>query len=135
MTHPDGDTILKFALQLLDGPENLIVRDHLSGCTSCRGLYEKARNDMARLENIGFDISVPEPPRLIRRSRAMPDVWRWAAVLAAGFLLGYITANLTEPLPPIPVQQHLIPESDRSDSSGFASCPAVDVNASSGGIR
>lgn len=135
MTHPDSDTILRFALQLLDDRERLEVQEHLSGCKQCRDLCERAMGDVTRLQNIDFDVAIPAPPRLARWLRLPSEVWRWAAVLAAGFLLGYITANLSEPLHPIPVQQHLIPESDWRDSSGFVTCQAVDVKAAYEGIR
>jgi hypothetical protein len=135
MTHPDGDTILKFALQVLDEPESLVVREHLSLCRQCSNLHMKALSDVARLENIEFWVRVPAPSRLPRRPRLTSDVWRWAAILATGFLLGYITANLSEPLRPIPVRQHLVPTSDPGDSSGFVSCPALDVKATFEGVR
>ena len=136
MTHPGEDSILKFTLQLLDEPESASVQEHLSGCAQCRVFHEKALGDIARLRSIDFDINAPAPPPVLtRRIRRRPHVWRWAAALAAGFLLGYLTANLSAPHHPVPVGQHLVPTSEQGDSSGFVSCQAVDVTASVGGIR
>lgn len=129
MTHPDGDTLLKFELQMLEEQEHEAVQRHLLTCNSCRELHQKVLGDVTRLRNFTMDVTVPAPPPLIRHPLSKVEVWRWAAVLAAGFLLGYITANLSESVRPIPVQQHMMPTSEKKDSVGFVSCPAVDAKA------
>jgi len=126
MTHPDADTILKFVLQMLDEPDIAHVRNHLSECEECRKLQQQYLGEIKRLERIDFHVDVPAPPALSRRSRLIPEVPRWAAVLAAGFLLGFLTAQVAAPHHPIPVQQHLIPARGTVDT-GFISCQAVDL--------
>jgi hypothetical protein len=50
-----------------------------------------------------------------------------AAVLAVGFSIGYATAELSNPVPPIPVQQRLIPSEIAVPSSGYVPVQEVDV--------
>lgn len=127
MTHPDADTLLKFVLKTLDESKSSSVAEHLSVCEKCRDLQQKLLGELARLEGIEIHIDVPAPPGLPRRSRLPLAVSRWAAVLATGFLLGYMTAQLSDPVRPIPVQQRLIPTQGEVSSSGYVSCQAVDV--------
>ena len=130
MTHPDHDTLLRFVLQTLDEPDNAIVSGHLPACEECRELEQKFLSEVEKLQGIKFHIAVPAPPRLTRRSRRLVVVSRWAAVLATGFLLGYMTAQLSDPVRPVVVQQRLIPTRAEVSSSAFVSCQAIDVTTS-----
>jgi hypothetical protein len=135
MTHPDADTLLRFVLQTLDDSDSSSVAEHMSACEECKELQQKLLGEVERLERIDFDINVPVPPRLPRRSRLIPEVSRWAAVLAIGFLLGYLTAQLLDPVHPVPVQQRLIPTQAKVPSSGYISCQAVDVKTTLAGTH
>lgn len=127
MTHPDADTLLKFVIKTLDESGSSSVTEHLSNCEACRNLQQKLLGEVEKLGQIDFRIDIPSPPALPQRPRMTPAVSRWAAVLAAGFLLGYLTAQLEAPLHPIPVQQRLIPTQGGVPSSGYVSCQAIDV--------
>jgi predicted anti-sigma-YlaC factor YlaD len=127
MTHPNADTLLEFVLQTLEESDNSIVREHLSTCEQCRELQQMLEGEVKRLESIDMHFDVPSPPRLPRRSRLLMTVSRLAAVLAVGFLLGYVTAQLFDPVRPIPVQQRLIPTQVEVSSSGYIPCQAVDL--------
>ncbi|HEX7571897.1 MAG TPA: hypothetical protein VF514_02310 [Bacteroidota bacterium] len=127
MTHPDADTLLKFVIQTLDESESSSVAEHLSVCEKCRDLRQKLLGEFARMGEVEFRIDTPEPPGLPRRLRMTLAVSRWAAVLAIGFLLGYLTAQLSDPVRPVVVQQRLIPTRGEVSSSGYISCQAVDV--------
>ncbi len=135
MTHPDGDVLLKYVLQTLDESDRQAVDQHLSLCRECRSLRERTQGEVERLGRIEFHIDVPAPPELPRGHWTAMAVWRWAAVLGVGFILGYVTANLSESPPSIPVQQRLIPTRNAGDSSEFISCQAVDVSATMGGTH
>ena len=130
MTHPDADTLLKFALKTLDESDSSSVSAHLSVCEKCRVLQQKILGELARLEEVEIHTDVPAPPGLPRRLRLPLAVSRWAAVLAIGFLLGYMTAQLSDPVRPVVVQQRLIPTRAEVSSSGFVSCQAIDVTTS-----
>jgi predicted anti-sigma-YlaC factor YlaD len=130
MTHPDADTLLKFALKTLDESESSSVAEHLSVCEKCRDLQQKILGELARLEEVEIHIDVPAPPGIPRRRRMALAVLRWAAVLATGFLLGYMTAQLSDPVRPVVVQQRLIPTRAEVSSSGYVSCQAIDVTTS-----
>jgi len=88
MTHPDGDTLLNFALQTLDEPDSSSVRAHMSACEERKDLHRRLLSELTRLQSIEFHIDVPAPPGLPRRSRLSPAALQWAALPAAGFLLG-----------------------------------------------
>jgi anti-sigma factor RsiW len=127
MTHPDGDTLLKFVLQTLDEPDTSVVREHLSACEQCREQERKLQGEVKRLASVDFPIDLVAPPRLPRKSQLLIAVSRSAAVLAAGFLLGFAAAELSNPVHPIAVQQRLIPAQVALPSSGYVSCQEVDV--------
>ena len=130
MTHPDTDTLLKFVLQTLGESDEQIVRDHLSTCEQCRALQQNLQGDINRLGSVNLHIEMPAPPRLLRRLRVPTAVLRLAAVLAVGFLIGYATAQLSEPVRTVPVQQRLIPVEVAVPASGYIPCQAVDLKTS-----
>jgi hypothetical protein len=127
MTHPDGDTLLKFVLQTLDKSEDEAVRQHLSSCEQCKGEHRKLEGEVRRLSSFDIPVEMVSPPRLLQRSRGMVPALKVAAVLAVGFLLGYASAQLTNPVHPIPVQQRLIPSHVAVPSSGYVPAREVDV--------
>jgi hypothetical protein len=127
MTHPDSDTLLEFVLQTLDESGDSAVREHLSACEQCRERQRRLEGEVTRLARIDLPVELVGPPRLPRRSRLVISVSKFAAVLAAGFLLGYATALLSNPVRPIPVQQHMIPARIAVPSSGYVPCQGVDL--------
>lgn len=127
MTHPDGDALLEFVLQTLDETENEVVRQHLSLCEQCKGEQRRLESDVKRLSTIDLPVEMVSPPRLPRTSRWLMPALKAAAVLAVGFLLGYATAQLSNPVHPIPVQQRLIPSRVAIPSSGYVPAKVVDV--------
>jgi hypothetical protein len=50
-----------------------------------------------------------------------------AAALAIGFLMGYLTSRLLDPVRSIPVPQRLIPAQVAVPTSGYIPCKAVDL--------
>jgi hypothetical protein len=54
-------------------------------------------------------------------------VSRLAAVLVLGFLMGYVTAQLSDRTISIPVQQRVIPVQLAVPSSEYIPCQAVDL--------
>jgi hypothetical protein len=127
MTHPDSDTLLKFVLETSDGAEISAVGDHLSACEECRERQRKLEGEVTRLASVDLRVEMVAPPWLPRISWLHISVSKFAAVLAAGFLLGYATALLSNPVRPIPVQQRLIPAQVAVPSSGYVPCQGVDL--------
>lgn len=132
MIHPDSDTLLQFILGTLAESDRSSVAEHLARCEKCSQIRQELLAEVQRLENIDIHVDTPAPPAFPRRSRRTLAASRWAAVLAAGFLLGYLTARIETPLPYVPVQQHLVPASGAGDSLGFMSCQAVDAGIAAG---
>ena len=130
MTHPDSDTLLRFVLRTLDDSENEAVVQHLSLCEQCREEERKVEWEVRRLSSIDIPLEMVIPPVLPRRSRVLVAASRLAAVLAVGFVLGYATAELSNPIPSIPVQQRLIPSQIAVPSSGYVPAQEVDVRTS-----
>jgi len=127
MIHPDTDTLLKHVLQTLEESDEPIVREHLAACDQCRELQQNMQREVQRLGRINMPIEIPAPPRLPRRLRVPTAVLRLAAVLSVGFLMGYATAQLSQPVSSVPVQQRLIPSRVAVPSSGYIPCQAVNL--------
>jgi anti-sigma factor RsiW len=128
MTHLDDDTLLKFLLEILDGPDDSRVREHLARCERCKKRGEELQAQIRQLSRIEMQLGEVTAPPLPRRSRLLTVVTRAAAILAVGFLAGYMTAELSNPIRPIAVQQRLVPGHPAVPSTGYYSCQAVDVS-------
>ncbi len=127
MNHPDEDTLLKYALAALDAPDASLVREHLSVCQACREQQSKTQAELERLSGVAMKVDDAAPPRLQRKAGFLFAAARVAAALVAGFLAGYLTAELSNPLRPMPVQQRLITRPPTTPASGYVSCQAVDA--------
>jgi hypothetical protein len=127
MTHLDEDTLLKFVLETLDEPDAALVREHLSGCQLCTQQEKKFRMEVRRLSDVEVHVEAVTPPRLPRRMRILVVASRAAAILAVGFLAGYLTAELSSSVQPIPVQQRLVPVRVATPPTGYTPCQAVDI--------
>jgi hypothetical protein len=127
MTHLDDDTLLRSALETLDERDNALARAHLAVCLQCKERMERVREEVGRLSGISVEVGEVAAPSLRRRWVAVPALARAAAILAFGFLAGYVTADLTAPLRPAAVQQRLVPGGPPAPRTGFFPCQAVDV--------
>jgi hypothetical protein len=127
MNHVDGDTLLKFVLETLDGQAEAAVRDHLSACDRCSQESGRLRAEIERMSGMEVRVGDINPPALPRRFRVLRTVSRMAAVLAVGFLLGYLTADLSNPSLPVAVQQRLIPNVVARTDTEYIPCAAIDV--------
>jgi anti-sigma factor RsiW len=129
MTHLDDDILLKFLLGTLEGPDDSRVREHVAGCQRCREREEKLQAEIGRLSGIEMRVEEAAAPPLPRQPRLLAVVSRAAAILAVGFLAGYMTAELSNPDRPIAVQQRLVPTHPTVPSTGYYSCQTVDISA------
>ncbi len=127
MNHPDDDTLLQFVLRTVGEAEYSALQQHLSLCEQCREREREMQAEVERLGAIQMQIDLLELPRLPGPIRATIARWGWAAGLAAGFLLGMLTAALTNEEHPAAVPQRLVTTTVVSSSSGYIPCQASDV--------
>lgn len=126
MNHPNHDRILEFVLGVLDESEMSMTRTHLAKCDKCTDVEQKCRRQVEQLASIHMQVDLPHIPR-VRAPRYVVDAWKYAAVLAAGFLLGLTTARIDGDAVTIPVPQRMVPTSASHLQFGAGSCPAVDL--------
>ena len=127
MTHPDEDTLLQFVLQTLGESDYSDVRKHLSRCVHCQGLERKLQQELGRIERVQIQVDAPRFLRLPVLSDAPLRRWRWVAGLAAGFLLGILTARLADYRHPATVPQRLVTQAAPSSPSAYIPCRALDL--------
>ena len=128
MNHVDGDTLLKYVLETLDEQTEAAVRDHVSVCDRCSRAAGKLQAEVQRMAGIEIRMSDAAPPPLPRRFRILQSASRMAAVLAVGFLFGYLTAEVSNPPLRVPVQQRLIPTVVARNDTDYVPCEATDVS-------
>lgn len=126
--HPDDDTLLKYVLEILDDADDAATRDHVTRCGQCAARCRELSKPIDRITTVQFKIQEVAAPRFPRRKRSMSAVViRAAAILAAGFLAGYLTAGWTALPPTLSVPQHLEPESPATTLPHFTSCDQIDL--------
>ena len=128
MTHVDDDTLLKFVLEILDNPDESLVRDHLSMCTECRQKSANFQHDVAALGTVEFLHDRVAQPRMPRTTRGRLSALTAAAVLVAGFLGGYVTSELSNPDRVVVVQQHVQPTPVVVPVTQYVSCEQIDIS-------
>jgi len=127
MMHIDDDTLLKFVLETLDEPDNGTVRDHLSLCPICSGKRLELQREVRSLASVDFQVDAVVPPRLPQRSRRSMMIVRFAAVLAVGFVAGYIMSEVSAPQTTTTVGQQLRPAPVAAPITRPAPCSAIDI--------
>jgi anti-sigma factor RsiW len=128
MTHIDEDTLLKSVLEILDEPEETTVRDHLSSCAGCRQKLSELQRNIAALGAVDFPVIKETPRQMAKTTPLSLRVLRAAAVLAVGFLGGYVTAELSNPGQPIVVAQNFVPAPVAAPVTQYVSCEQVDIS-------
>jgi anti-sigma factor RsiW len=127
MMHIDDDTLLKFVLETLDEPDNATVREHLSSCPLCSGKRLELQREVGSLASVDLQVDAVEPPRLPQRSRRSMVIARFAAVLAVGFVAGYLMAELSAPQTTTTVGQQLRPAPVNTPVTRPVPCGAIDI--------
>lgn len=127
MTHLDDDTLLQFILQILGAKEYEEARRHVAGCEQCRKAHSTMSAELARIGTFQLQVDLPEPPGMATSSLEPLGRWKWVIGLAAGFMLGFLTARMSADNSPIPVPQRLVPTEASASTIGFVSCRPVEV--------
>ena len=129
MTHIDDQTILRYVIDTLDEEERSAVLGHISACEQCMREAERTRSDVERISGFALHLPKTTPPPLMRRASPLAVIARMAAVLVVGFLLGYVTAEMSNPTVSIPVKERLLVSSADSHGPGYAPSEATAVNS------
>jgi anti-sigma factor RsiW len=125
--HVSEDTVLKLALGLLDHPAEGRVRHHLEGCAKCNSLMEEVLRTMHLIKEVTPQVKadIPVLP-FLRQNR-----YKWlraAAMLAAGFGLGFLASeSLRSPAMTV-VRQQLVPRPPEHPAAGFVVCNEIDLS-------
>ncbi len=131
MKHLDDDKLLELALELPDEEEAILLKEHLSGCQTCREKYEAIKS---RSEIIGsFDpvIENASYPLPQRSGRTLNVFMKAAAILIAGFAAGYFTSQVSQPQSYYVIGQDLTVNTPADTLAGFVSLERLEVmNAS-----
>jgi len=127
MRHPDEDRLLQCILEILEDSECAEVREHLSHCTQCREVEGRLRGDVERMRSVGIRLAIFPPRGLEAHTSNTVRKWSWAAGLAAGFLLGFFSAQFSHDDKPVPVPQRLMTQEAGLGNRGFIPCPVLDA--------
>jgi len=127
MTHPDEDTLLKQALDLLEGEEREEVTAHLYSCSSCRQKFQTLERETEMLGSLEADIPLS--------SFDMPSRWRMstprfagiAAVLLFGFLSGYGFSLVSRPADVTVVPHYRATTVPTHTIQQFTVCESLDL--------
>ncbi len=128
MRHPDEDTLLARALDLLEGEEEERVVAHVSLCPSCAGRLEELERDTAMLGELEADIPIPRVDMPARRSLRLARALRIAAVLAVGFVSGYGISFLLRPVDVTVMPSSRSATTPAHAAGQFTSCESLDLS-------
>jgi hypothetical protein len=129
MTHLDDDRLLQFVLQTLGEGDYEEARQHVAGCDLCGRAVRMLRTDIERIAGLHLQVEMPEPPVLPVHAHETFRMWRWVAAVAAGFLVGFLTAVMSIDSHPNPVPQRLVPTGASASRAAFVPCQALEVSA------
>jgi len=127
MIHLDEDKLLQYVLKTLGEAEYEEARGHIAGCASCRLAQRRMHDELGRIASLHMDVELPDPPGLSGNAREPYRKWRWAIGLAAGFILGFLSATISVDSHPNPVPQRLVPAVAPASRVGYASCQALEI--------
>ena len=96
MNHIDEDLLMKYALQLLEKQEAAALTEHLSECSDCRVRLDGVRQEIELIGSLEPKIEFPPIPLPKARGIRIPVWLRAAALLFAGFMIGYGASLFSE---------------------------------------
>jgi len=94
MNHISEDKLLEYSLELIEDKQALDdIEKHIHGCSKCRERLSKIREDVDVIGGVRVE-SESMPSFITRRGNRNSFVlFKVAAILIVGFLLGYSTSN------------------------------------------
>ena len=127
MNHLDIDTLLKFALELVEHQESQQIQEHLSQCDRCRAELDKIRYQTNIIGSVDPEIDPPRYPLPKAQRISFLPVIKAAALVLLGFAVGVGTANLSQPEQVNVVPQRIELSSPQSSAAAFTSCESLDI--------
>ena len=127
MNHINEDVLMKIALQLLEEGEETVLQEHLSACTDCRERLERIRQDINLIGSLEPRIEKSFIPLPEARGLRIPAWLRVAALLFAGFVIGYGASLLSEDQVVFVVPYRVLASPPLQEHPGFTHCESVDM--------
>jgi len=130
MTHPDNDTLLRYALETADAAERETLEMHVEGCPGCSRALREIADDLAMIAGSLPDSGVPPvdvPSFPAFRYVHVRAVFRAAAVVAVILLGAYLVSGPPGGASVTVVPQRFSPPAVVIPSGEFAPCEAVDI--------
>lgn len=126
MNHIAEDTLLKSALKLLENGEEARVQMHLSQCDECRNRYFEMKQENEVIGSVDPQVEMEAPPMPMAKRITFVPLLKAAAILAIGFLTGYLVNEWTRPCPVNVVPQNLMTKAQVTTTVDYVTCE-VDV--------
>ena len=127
MKHYDEDTLLKASLNVLELEESAEVMKHLETCTECRRKYAEIKKGNTIITGYEPIINKAELPLPKTRRPAKYGVLKAAAILLAGFGIGYMAGNLNRPLAVNITKQTLVAKAQLSENQDYIHSEVLDL--------
>ena len=127
MNHIDENLLMKMALQLLEDGEETILQEHLSACSDCRLRLERIRQDIETISSIEPRVERPFIPLPKARSLRIPVWLRAAALLFAGFAIGYGVSLFSEDQVVFIIPHHVHASPSLGEYPSFTYSESVDM--------
>jgi len=97
MNHIDDDTILKYALEIIeDIKEKNSIEEHLVSCPECRQKLIEIRKDMdiiRGIQSLTSELKMPVPKK---RGNILLSTMRVASLIILGIAIGFSSAKLSD---------------------------------------
>lgn len=127
MEHLTEDALTKAVLEVLDESEQAAGQQHLSSCPDCRSRFEDLKQQTTALGSVQLNLPLPALPLPLKRGFRAGMALRIAAVLVLGFLIGYLTSDLSQPCQTNVIPQYLQPVTEQQSGLNFVACEPVDT--------
>jgi len=130
MTHPDNDTLLRYALDTTDPGKRDTLQDHLSGCPECSEALAEISADMSLISEYHSSPdtrSRPAPPLPVLRYYSIRTAFRAAAAVAVILLGGYLATTPAGDTRVTVIPQRFTPPAIVIPAGEFAPCEAIDI--------
>jgi anti-sigma factor RsiW len=136
MTHPDDDTILRYALDMAGAqddtgaPGREGTAAHISACPECSRALRELQAQVALIaqsDPLPEGRHRPVPPLPLLRYNAIRTSWRAAAAVAVILLGGYLAIGPNAGTRVTVVPQRFTPPAAVVRAGEYAPCEAVDI--------
>jgi hypothetical protein len=97
MNHIDEDRLLKYALEIIDNSDQLTeIESHLKECAACSRRLKAIQEEIAVMSGVQIRAGTLPIPEVKQKHRFAYTLFKAAAILIFGFVLGYGTSSWTQ---------------------------------------